>query len=332
VVLRRRSNSTNVRTFTARLVPALFGGLEHAAPRVAGWWADRLFFTPLRPRLGPRLQAAFASSRPFEVPFEDGTLPAWRWGRGPTVLLIHGWGSRGGHLAAFVPVLLEAGFSPVAFDAPAHGDAPGRRTNLPEIARAVEALARAAGPVYGVVAHSVGAAATALALRGGLKAGRVVFLAPAGDPEGFTRTFARRLGLGPASLRAMRRRAERRIGLRFDELDVRALARAQKVPLLVIHDQDDEEIRWNDGAAVAEAWPGAEMVTTRGLGHHRLLKDAGVAARTAAFFVGKDGRACGHDGGCTWNDSAGLCPSCALDQELYDRQGRWVRPAVAYLR
>jgi pimeloyl-ACP methyl ester carboxylesterase len=330
---RRSGNSTNVRTLAARLAPPLFRGLDRTAPGVAGWWADRLFFTPARPRLSPRLQAAFASARPFEVPFEGAVLPAWRWGQGPTVLLMHGWGSRAGHLTTFAAALVEAGFSPVAFDAPAHGEAPGRRTCIPDIARAIDAVAKAAGPLHGILAHSAGAAATALALRRGLVAGRVVFLAPAGDPEGFTRTFAARLNLGPASMRAMRERAERRIGMRFADLNVRELARSQRAPLLVVHDRDDQEIRWTDGAGVAEAWPGAELVTTRGLGHRRVLKDEGVVERATAFFLGKEGRSCGHAGGCAWNDTTELCPSCALEQELYDRQGRrsGLEP-LAYLR
>jgi pimeloyl-ACP methyl ester carboxylesterase len=330
VVMRARY-STNVRkTIISALAPVIFRGLERTAPAVGGWWADRLFFTPPRPRLTPRLESLLASARPFRVPFQGASLPAWRWGQGPTVLLVHGWGSRGGHLASFVPALLEAGFSPVAFDAPAHGAASGRRTNVVEISGAVGALAKETGPLHGIVAHSVGAAAAALALRHGLQAGRVVFLAPAGNPDGFTRTFAARLGLGPASLRAMRSRAERRIGVRFDELDVRVLARAQRAALLVVHDRDDEEIVWHDGAAVAEAWPGAEMVTTRGLGHRRVLKDAGVVARTIGFLRGREGRACGHDTGCTWDERAELCPSCALDREMFDREGRQARLAEGY--
>jgi alpha-beta hydrolase superfamily lysophospholipase len=272
--------------------------------------------------LSARLRAILATGQAFEVPFGPGALPAWRWGRGKGVLLVHGWGSRAGHLAGFVLPLLEAGFSPIAFDAPAHGEAAGRRTNLPEIARAVEAVAEAAGAPAGVVAHSAGAAAAALALRRGLPADRVVFLAPAGNPEGFTRVFAARLGLGPASLRSMRARAERRIGVRFDELDLRSLSRAQRAALLVVHDRDDEETSWQDAAAVAQAWPGAELVTTRGLGHHRVLKDAGVVARATAFLGGGDGRACGHESGCAWDGRGELCPSCALDRELFDRQGR----------
>ncbi len=324
---RVNTNSTNVRTLSARLAPAFFRGLEQTAPALAGWWADRLFFTPPRPRLGARLQALLASARAIDVRLGRVGLPAWQWGQGPAVLLVHGWGSRGGHLAAFVPALVEAGFSAVAFDAPAHGGAPGRRTSVPEIARAIAAVAEAVGGLHGAVAHSVGAVATALALRDGLGATRGVFLAPAADPEGFTRTFAARLGLGPASLRAMRARAERRIGLRFEDLDVRALARGQRAALLVVHDRDDEEIGWDDGAAVAQAWPGAQLVTTCGLGHGRVLKDTGVVARAVAFLGQKDATTCGHDGRGAWDARAELCPTCALDQELFDRQGRMDRAA-----
>jgi hypothetical protein len=320
--------STNVRTYERRFLPAVFGGLEHAAPAAAGWWAERIFFTPPRPRLGPRAQAVLASGRPFAVRFGEGTLPAWRWGEGAAVLFVHGWGGRGGHFAALVPAIVEAGFAAIAFDAPAHGEATGRRTNLLQIARATSAAAEVAGPVHGIVAHSAAAAAVAWSLQRGLGAARVAFLAPAGSPEGFTRTFASRLGLGPASLRAMRLRAERRIGVRFDELDLRRLARAQRAALLVVHDRDDAEIPWQDGAAVADAWPRAELVLTRGLGHNRVLKDAGVITRVVAFLGGREGRACGHDGGCTWDTRAFLCPSCALDQEMFDRDGRRTRAAA----
>jgi serine aminopeptidase S33 family len=318
-------NSTNVRTRIAALRPAVFGALERTAPGAAGWWADRMFFTPPRPALAPRLEALLASATRFDVPWAAGALPAWRWGDGPRVLLVHGWGSRAGHLAAFVDPLVQAGFAPVAFDGPAHGLSPGRRTNVPEMARALAAVAKATGPVHAVVAHSVGAAVTALALREGLGAGRAVFLAPAGDPEGFTRTFAARLGLGPASLRAMRRRAERRIGVPFAAINVLALARGQRAPLLVVHDRDDEEVACLDGLALAEAWAGAEVLVTRGLGHRRVLKDGAVVARALAFVAegGQPPRGCGHPG--AGAGAPGLCPSCALDQHLFARDTRWPR-------
>lgn len=329
--------STNVRTsstppLAARLLPPVFAGLERTAPALAGWWAERLFFTPPRPRLSPRAEATLASGAAVAVTLEGRPLPTWKWGSGPAVLLVHGWGGRAGHFSALVSALVEAGFSAVAFDAPAHGGALGRRTTLVEIARAVEAVAGTAGPLFGVVAHSAGTAAVALALDRGLAVRQAAFLAPAGDPEGFTRTFAARLGLGPASLRAMRERAERRVGVAFDQLDLRRLVASQRGALLVVHDRDDHEIPWREGAAVADAWTGAELALTRGLGHHRLLKDDGVIARVVAFLAGSAARTCGHDGGCDWDGHASLCPSCALDREMFDRRERRARTGAETYR
>jgi pimeloyl-ACP methyl ester carboxylesterase len=42
-------------------------------------------------------------------------------------------------------------------------------------------------------------------------------------------------------------------------------------PTLVVHDRDDKEVPYRVGAAVAEAWPESELLTTTGLGHQRIL-------------------------------------------------------------
>ena len=327
--------STNVRVLrTSPAVRLVFRALERAAPGVAGFWADRLLFSPPRKRPSPAVRSALEAARPFAVAFGRGRLPAWRWGEGPTVLLVHGWGSRGGHIASLAPALVRAGLSAVAFDAPAHGTAPGRRTSIVEMAAALRAVAAACEPVHGIVAHSVGAPVVTLALRAGLVVSRAVFLAPTAGPDGFTRLFAARLGLGPAGLRAMKVLAERRIGVRWEALRVPDLARELRVPLLVVHDRDDGEIAWSEGAAIAVAWPGAELVTTSGLGHVKLLLDPQVAWRTAAFLAeaGQPPASCGHVREWFWADAAGACATCALERDLFDRPARWERAGAEYAR
>jgi hypothetical protein len=42
--------------------------------------------------------------------------------------------------------------------------------------------------------------------------------------------------------------------------------------ILVVHDRDDDDTYWTEGAALAEAWPGAQLLTTTGLGHRRILR------------------------------------------------------------
>src|SRR6185295_15857353 len=97
------TSSTNVRLTFLR---SLFATLEHAWPAAGGALADRIFCTAPRHRAPEREREALASARPFRVRMGRRQLQAWRWGRGPVVLLLHGWGGRGGQLSAFVEPLL----------------------------------------------------------------------------------------------------------------------------------------------------------------------------------------------------------------------------------
>jgi pimeloyl-ACP methyl ester carboxylesterase len=296
------------------------------APSLGARLAERLFFTPPPTRPKPFPSGAVR----FDVGLGAGRLAAWRWGGGPTVLLVHGWGSRGSHMGAFVSPLLEAGCSVVTFDAPAHGDSPGTMTSMPEMAAAVRAVAAAVGPLQGVIAHSIGGPASTLAFRDGLRVARAVFLAPAAGPEEYTRTFATRLALGPRTIETMKARAERRIGLRWSDLEVPTMARSLTIPLLLVHDHDDADVSWSESARIAEAWSGAVHVSTSGLGHRRIVRDPDVVTRAVAFVAGDaagrptkrvDDQTCASEA-CTNPRSSGdgsghLCESCALERELY---------------
>jgi pimeloyl-ACP methyl ester carboxylesterase len=133
----------------------------------------------------------------------------------------------------------------------------------------------------------MGGAATTLAMNRGLAIGRAVFLAPAADPAGYTERFAQVVGLAPALLARMQAKIEKRFGAKWEEFDVITAARRRTAPLLVFHDPDDRDVAWTDGAAIVEAWPGAELVSTSGLGHRRIVHDPGVVARAVAFLAGR---------------------------------------------
>ena len=156
----------------------------------------------------------------LDLSLDGRPLAVWRWGRGPAVLLVHGWGSRGSRLASFIAPLTEAGYSVVAFDAPGHGASAGRLSSLPQFISAIQRLAARARALEAIVAHSMGGAATTLAMARGLRSGRVVFLAPAADPAGYSERFAEMVGLTPDVLARMKRSIERRFGQSWDDFDV----------------------------------------------------------------------------------------------------------------
>lgn len=334
----REKKSTTVRS---SLLPAVasvaFRAADALAPRAAAWLADRLFFTP-PPSARRRARTRRTDGVPLRVPVEVSgrtvSVAARVWGSGRPVVLLHGWGGRGSQLAAFVDPLVAAGFSVIALDAPGHGESGGRQSSIPAFAAALAAMARVRGPLAGVVAHSLGASATAFAVARGLVVPRAVFVGAPSDPPAWARAFARRFSLSARVVRLWRERAERRLGFRWDELDVAAAGRGRQVPLLVVHDREDHDVAWEEGARIAEAWPGARLLTTTGLGHRAILRDASVVRAAVAFLSGgsepRQVRCATAD--CRRAPGAsGLCDPCRLEAELFDRDLRPHAGAAAAL-
>lgn len=262
--------------------------LSRTAPGFASRIAVDLFMTPRRHRRPEREIALLREAVPFTVPLGSGaSLQAWRWGTsGPVVLLVHGWEGRGSQLAPMVHPLLARGFSVVAFDAPGHGDSSGNRSSLPHFAWAVRSVADFVSDAFAIVAHSLGCAATTLALRDGLSVQRVVFFAPPLDPSDYVDRFGDILNFSPAVLEKMKRRIEERFVRKWTDYALDGIAPHMTAPLLVIHDRGDEETYWSEGAAVAAAWPSARLLTTEGLGHRRILREPHVVEAATAFLAG----------------------------------------------
>jgi pimeloyl-ACP methyl ester carboxylesterase len=307
-------------------IRAGFRLLNRAMPSLGAALAEELFFTPPRSRPSKRIAGLLEGGQAFELTSGGRRIAAWSWGEGPRVYLVHGWGGRGGQLAEFVSPLLEHGFSVTTFDAPAHGGSAGRRTSLLDFYDVLRTLVDRLGNGHGVIAHSLGASAAALALHRRVPLGRAVFIGPSAEPAEWTRRFAHRFRIAPHVVVAMQARSERRLGVRWEDLKLTALARELASPLLVIHDEDDEDVPWSDGALVASVWPGARLLTTRGLGHRQVLKHPDVL-RAATDFLLEGGPppraglrpAGGARAGTAHSDASA---SAALERYLFQRDGR----------
>lgn len=309
--------STNVRSSVPRMVGLSaarlgFRVLSPSAPALAARYAERLFLTAQRRRRPKSESAALATAAALRIPHDGHHLPAWRWGEGgPTVVLVHGWEGRGSQLFQLVRPLVREGFRVVVFDAPGHGDAPSGVASVVDHARALASVGRALGPVHAVVGHSVGGSAALLsASRFGFVAGRFVLVGSPVSPARFADGFARVFGLSEEVRGTLVRRVERRYGIRWEELDARAAAAAQDAPLLVIHDEHDRVVPFDDGAAIASAARRGQLVRVSGLGHHRIVASPEVADAVASFVSGRP-------------VSDRLSFAATLDGELFFRARRW---------
>jgi pimeloyl-ACP methyl ester carboxylesterase len=66
-------------------------------------------------------------------------------------------------------------------------------------------------------------------------------------------------------------------------LNVPCIAR----PALVVHDLEDREVPWAEGERYARYWPQARLLSTSGLGHHRIAAQPEVIADALRFLAGE---------------------------------------------
>jgi pimeloyl-ACP methyl ester carboxylesterase len=261
-----------------------FRAVGALAPGVAARWAETIFCSPPRHEPRPSEEAFLVTGKRFTVRSENHDLAVWSWGQGPVVVLAHGWGGRAGRFSAIASALVQAEFRVVLFDAPAHGASMGEQASLPQFARALRDVADAIGPIHGLIGHSLGGAAVSLAMRDGLRAEGAVLLASPADVVLFSDAFAEHLRIPIRARDVMRQNLETRLRFRFEELHIPTLAQTMTAPALIIHDRADPDVPYAHGEEIANAWPGAQLVATTGLGHRAILRDPDVVRRTVEFL------------------------------------------------
>ena len=285
-------NSTNVRNTLQFAWERIALGVASAfAPRRAVERAARLFATPPRHPHTTREVELLQTGRGFVVPVGLVRIAAWRFGNSerPAIVFSHGWGGRGAQFRAFVAPLLDAGYQVILFDHEGHGHSEGTEASLIHFLKGLEAVVghieKEGARVAGIVGHSLGAAAVAAYLNASRRDIRAVLLASPTSIERYSNYFAQRVGI-PESIRsAMQQRFEERLGRRWKEFELPASVADVRAAALVIHDEDDREVPYAGGVALARAWRDARMVRTRGLGHRAILREPEVVQDTLDFIA-----------------------------------------------
>ncbi|HTU63083.1 MAG TPA: hypothetical protein VMF89_31705, partial [Polyangiales bacterium] len=101
----------------------------------------------------------------------------------------------------------------------------------------------------------------------------------------FLESYMGYLGLDGDQTARVARRIERRYGVQLSKLDVAEFGARVALPTLVIHDREDKEVFFDHALALSAALPSATLVTTTGLGHRRILRDASVIGQAVRFVA-----------------------------------------------
>lgn len=227
-------------------------------------------------------QKAVADAEILKFEFEGHQLTGYAWGEGKHVLLAHGWGSRASHLSPLGKMLARLGFRVTAFDAPAHGRSLKhtelQQSSLFEYCRALSMVANTLSPLYALVGHSLGAASAIFTAAGHAKLSEYQItperLVSISAPENVSRMitlFCQQNNLGNAAEPILTQGLEQAFNFSIADYSVIQALQQVTVPILFVHDEDDDEVPVSSAYQLKQARDDARLVFTRGAGHQRIL-------------------------------------------------------------
>ena len=137
--------------------------LDFISPYLCMRFAGYLWTKPLKYKIPKREIPIIKSSKISTVKIKEigKEIKLYRWkGKGPKILLVHGWSGRATNMYFIIQKLIENNYDVYSFDAPAHGNSPTSTSNIPEFIACIKELSSSIKSFNGIIGHSGGAFAS----------------------------------------------------------------------------------------------------------------------------------------------------------------------------
>lgn len=261
--------------------------LQFISTDLAVIYAKKLFITPIRYKLPKRELEMESNSLQelIEIPAVNKKVMVYHYGKSDKkVLLVHGWSGRGTQLVKIADKLLELGYCTISFDAPAHGKSPSNTTLMTEFIASILELEKLYGPFDFIVGHSLGGMSTLNAIKQGLKVKKAVILGSGDSVNDILFDFVNKLKLKNTIAIKMRESFEKEHQMDMESFSAYIAAKDVNVPVLVIHDKQDEDVPYSASENIHKHLDNSELLLTENLGHRKILGDKEVINTIVKFI------------------------------------------------
>jgi pimeloyl-ACP methyl ester carboxylesterase len=201
------------------------------------------------------------------------------------ILLVHGWSGRGTQLVKFAEAFEKLGFQIVSFDAPAHGKSPGNNTLMPDFIASILEIEKQFGPFEAAIGHSLGGMSLLNAVKEGLQIKRLTIIGSGDIVKDIIDDFVKKLQLNSKIGDLLRIHFEKKSNRTMDSYSSFHAATEISIPVLVIHDENDEEVPVSCAHHIHQHLKNGDLMITQNLGHRKILGDAAVIQKTIQFIT-----------------------------------------------
>lgn len=272
--------------FPFNLLPKFFPILERISQPLANRLFIFLFFTPLRFPASKSEMESIKAADTFKLSAAGKTVKVFTWGDGPPVFFTHGWSGRAAQFSKFIEPFTTLGFKVIAFDGPSHGSSSGLQTHVGEFAEVVAVLYQKFGKPVAMIGHSFGGTVNAYSLNNEVQTTKLVLISSPTIAEDVIKQALMKLKSSSKPGKYLRDRIRKKFDLEFEEVSLLHTIKAiknQRIPIMIVHDENDREISMEHPKALLKIVPDANFLPTTGLGHVRILRDQTVVEEVLEF-------------------------------------------------
>ncbi|MBF4516071.1 alpha/beta hydrolase [Flavobacterium sp. ANB] len=250
-------------------------------------YAARLFTTPIKHKVPKReLDMDHKSiQNTIFIPSINKNIVTYKYGTSPRqILLVHGWSGRGTQLFKIADELVKIGFSTISFDAPAHGKSEGKTTIMSEFIASILEIEKLYGPFDFAIGHSLGGMSVLNAIKDGLKVNKAIIIGSGDIVQDILDDFISKLTLKQEISNRLRDLFENQYNVKMNDFSAYKAAQKIKIPVLVIHDNDDPEVPVKAGIHIHKQLENGNLFLTEGLGHRKILGNQNVIKKIIEFI------------------------------------------------
>ncbi|PWB23654.1 alpha/beta fold hydrolase [Flavobacterium sp. HTF] len=250
-------------------------------------YAARLFTTPIKHKVPKRELEMDRKSiqHTIHIPKINKDIVVYEFGKSDRkILLVHGWSGRGTQLFKIADELLHNGYSTISFDAPAHGKSKGKTTIMSDFIESILEIDKNYGPFEIAIGHSLGGMSVLNAIKDGLKVNKAVVIGSGDIVQEILDDFISKLELKPKISQLLREYFENKYQTVMDNYSAYRASAKIKVPVLVIHDNDDPEVPVKAGIHIHKHLENGSLFLTDKLGHRKILRNKIVIKKILDFI------------------------------------------------
>ena len=273
------------------LMRNFFSSFSNLTPGLASKYAFKKFITPRKLSSTPFSKDLLKQAAEFYLPYEGRRLKVYSWGfHGPKILLVHGWESKASTFRNMIPALLDAGFSVISFDAPAHGLSGGKTLTMPRYAEAIKQVCdyhNDHGGIEYILGHSFGGLTSAYTLsKYELSVKKLVLVSMPTNVYRIIGEFCGFLGFNQKVVSKMVSKVETITQSDIQSFGIDRIKDQVKAhSILAIHDTQDHQVSYSHMEEMIASWHKPKYITTSSLGHNKTIKDPEIIGRISNFLT-----------------------------------------------